>query len=156
MAKFEITWEAPEFEYREKGVSWYWISIIIAALIIAFSVWQKNFLFGFFIVVAEILLIVWGNREPRTTQFTLTDDRVTIEAYGKTYLMKEFESWSADAGGAEWTDVMFYFRSRVHPPLALIVPDAKVAEIRANLKGVLKEIEHEPTFIDSIEKFFRF
>ncbi|HUC02163.1 MAG TPA: hypothetical protein VMA75_04690 [Candidatus Paceibacterota bacterium] len=155
MAKFEVTWEAPEFEYREKDVSWYWISIIAAALIIAFSVWQRNFLFGFFIVVAEVLFIVWGNKVPRMTEFTLRDDSIGIGGY-KTYLLKEFESWSADAVGTEWTDVMFNFRSRIHPPLMIIVPDEKVAEIRANLKGLLKEIEHEPSLIDSIEKFLRF
>ena len=78
MAKFETTWEAPEFEYREKEVSWYWISIIAAALIIAFSVWQKDFLFGFFIVIAEMLFIVWGNKAPRTLTFTLTDTELNI------------------------------------------------------------------------------
>lgn len=64
MTSFEIKWQAPEYEYREKTVSWYWISIVVAALVIAFSVWQKNFLFGFFIVIAEMLFIVWGNRTP--------------------------------------------------------------------------------------------
>ena len=53
MAKFETTWEAPEFEYREKEVSWYWISIIAAALIIAFSVWEKDFLFAMVCVGGE-------------------------------------------------------------------------------------------------------
>jgi hypothetical protein len=155
MAKFETTWEAPEFEYREKEVSWYWISIIAAALIIAFSVWQKDFLFGFFIVIAEMLFIVWGNKAPRTLTFTLTDTELNIGGY-KSYSMKEFESWSADLDDGEWADVSFYFRSRIRPALLLIVPAPKVAEIRANLKLVLKEIEHEPTLVDSIEKFLRF
>jgi hypothetical protein len=155
MAKFEITWEAPEFEYREKEVSWYWISIIAAALIIAFSAWQKDFLFGFFIVIAEILFIVWGNKVPKVIPFTLTDTEIDIAGY-KNYSMKQFESWSVDSDGVEWADVMFHFRSRIHPPLALIVPEEKLAELRANLKVVLKEIEHEPTLIDSIEKFLRF
>jgi hypothetical protein len=157
MAKFETTWEAPEFEYREKEVSWYWISIIAAALIIAFSVWQKDFLFGLFIVIAEILFIVWGNKVPAVVPFTLTDTGIDIGGY-KSYLMKEFESWSVDAAGdgVEWADVIFYFRSRLHPPLQLIVPEATLAELRANMKTVLKEIEHEPTLIDSIEKFLRF
>jgi hypothetical protein len=155
MAKFEITWQAPEFEYREKEVSWYWLSIIVAAFIIAFSVWQKDFLFGFFIVIAEMLFIVWGNRVPQMTTFTLTDMEINIGGY-KTYLFKEFESWSVDADGAEWSDLMFYFRSRLHPPLAVMVPDEKMTEVRANLKVALKEIEHQPTLIDSIEKFLRF
>ena len=155
MAKFEITWEAPEFGYREKDVSWYWISIIAAALIIAFSVWQKDFLFGFFIVIAEVLFIVWGNKVPKTIAFTLTDTELEIGGY-KTYSMKEFESWSADTDDAEWGDVMFYFRSHLRPALSLIVPSAKITELRANMKVVLKEIEHQPTLIDSIEKFLRF
>ncbi len=157
MAKFETMWEAPEFAYREKEVSWYWISIIVAALIIAFSVWEKDFLFGFFIVIAEMLFIVWGNKVPAIVQFTLTDTEIDIGGY-KSYSMKEFEDWSVDSGGngAEWASVMFYFRSRLHPPLELIVPEEKLTELRANMKMVLKEIEHEPTLIDSIEKFLRF
>lgn len=157
MAKFETTWEAPEFEYREKDVSWYWVSIIAAALIIAFSVWEKDFLFGLFIVIAEMLFIVWGSKVPAVVPFVLTDTEITIGGY-KSYLMKEFESWSVDAGGdgAEWAEVMLYFRSRLHPPLALIVPEAALAEVRANLKTVLKEIEYQSTLIDSIEKFLRF
>lgn len=161
MAKFEITWAAPEFEYREKDVAWYWVSIIAAALIIAFSVWQKDFLFGLFIVIAEMLFIVWGNRVPAVVSFTLTDTEIAIGGY-KSYLMKEFESWSVNsAGGAgaegeEWADIAFYFRSHLHPPLAVLVPEEKLAEIRANMKTVLREIEHEPTLIDSIEKFLRF
>jgi hypothetical protein len=155
MAKFEITWEAPEFEYREKEVSWYWLSIIAAALIIAFAAWQKDFLFGFFIVIAEMLFIVWGNRVPQMITFTLTDSDIHIGGY-KTYSMKEFESWSADSDGVEWADIMLHFRSRLHPPLAVIVPEEKMTELRANLKTVLAEIEYQPTLIDSIEKFLRF
>jgi hypothetical protein len=155
MAKFEIAWEAPEFEYREKDVAWYWVSIIAAAFIIAFSAWQKDFLFGLFIVIAEVLFIVWGNRVPKMIPFTLIDAELAVGGY-RSYAMKEFESWSVDLEDGGWADMAFYFRSRIRPPLAVIVPAEKVAEIRANLKTVLKEIEHEPTLVDSIEKFLRF
>ena len=96
-----------------------------------------------------------GEQGAEIAPFTLTDTELNIGGY-KSYSMKEFESWSADLDDGEWADVVFYFRSRVQPPLSLIVPAAKVAEIRANLKLVLKEIEHQPTLIDSIEKFLRF
>ncbi len=155
MAKFEIVWDAPEFEYRHKEVSWYWLSIIAAAVIITFSVWDKDFLFGFFIVIAEILFIVWGNRAPRVVTFTLNDNEIDIGGY-KSYSLKEFESWSVDSNGEEWADVAFYFRSHLRPSLSLIVPEEKLPELRANLKTILKEIEHQPTLIDSIEKFLRF
>lgn len=155
MAKFEVIWEAPEFEYREKDVSWYWISIIIAAFIIAFAVWQKDFLFGFFIVVAEILFIVWGNRAPRVTAFTLTDEWIDIGGY-KSHALREFESWSADDVGGDWAELSFYFRSRLHTPLTMILPEDRLPAVRAGLRTVLREIPHEPTLIDAIEKFLRF
>jgi hypothetical protein len=154
MAKFELRWTAPEFEYREKDVSWYWTSIIIAAVIIAFAVWQKNFLFGFFIVVAEMLFIVWGSRVPREMDFVLSDEELRIGAE-KSHSIKEFESWSVDKDD-EWADFHFYFRSRVKAPLRVIAPTARLDEIRAQLKTVLREVEHELTLVDSIEKFLRF
>jgi hypothetical protein len=155
MAKFDIAWEAPEYEHREKGVSWYWITIIVAALMIAFAVWQKDFLFGFFIVVAEILFIIWGDRVPSMMPFMVTNEAVHI---GKTklYLMREFESWSTDKNDEDWADIHFYFRSHLRAPLKVIVPLDRVEELRTNLKTVLKEVEHDMTFIDAIERLLRF
>ncbi|MDP3892652.1 hypothetical protein, partial [Nocardioides sp.] len=71
MEQFNIEWRAPEFYYREKGVSWYWLSIIAAIVILSVSVWQKNFLFAVFVVIAEILMLVWAGRKPREISFSL-------------------------------------------------------------------------------------
>ncbi len=98
MAAFEIVWRAPEYEFHEKGVSWYWLSIIAAAIVVAFAVWEKNFLFGLFIVIAEILLIVWGNREPRLVGFSINESGVAIEG-AKSYSFKDFESMSVGDEG---------------------------------------------------------
>ncbi|HVM76774.1 MAG TPA: hypothetical protein VMU07_01320 [Candidatus Paceibacterota bacterium] len=154
-APFQITWDAPEFEYREKGVSWYWISIIAAACIVAFSVWFQNFLFGLFIVIAEVLFIVWGNREPRLIEFSLNEQGLSIDGR-KFYGYKDFEAWSADASSDHFAEIYFYFRSRVKPALKVLLPAEYLNEFRASLKGTLKEVEHNPSFIDVIEKILRF
>ena len=155
MAKFEIKWDAPEYEHREKEVSWYWISIIIAAALIVFAVWQKNYLFGLFIVIAEILFILWGSRPPRILNFVLTDEELSIHDQ-KLYPLKKFESWSVNKNDATWADLHFYFRARLKTPLRVIVPIARLDEVRTSLKSLLPEIEHEVTVIDSIEKFLGF
>ncbi len=155
MAPFEITWEAPEYEYREKTVSWYWISIIVAAVIIAFSVWQKNFLFGLFVVVAEMLFIVWGNRPPRTLRFAITESELMVEG-GKTYLFKDLESMGVDPLDDEWTELVFFSRAKFKTPLKILFPQARLAELREHTKTVLKEVPYEPTLIDSIEKLIHF
>lgn len=161
MAKFEITWQAPEFEHREKGVSWYWITIIVAALIIAFAVWERNYLFGFFIVVAEILVIMWGNTLPRPMVFKLDDNGLSIGAH-KHHSLREFESWSAetdvaiDADGEELSELAFNFTSKFRVPLKVLAPAAALDEIRKNLKLVLREVEHQTSLIEAIEKLLRF
>ncbi len=78
MEELKIEWQAPEFEYREKDISWYWLSIIVAVLILSVSVWQKNFLFAAFVVMAEMLILVWAGRKPREISFSLDEKGLTI------------------------------------------------------------------------------
>jgi hypothetical protein len=155
MASFEIKWQAPEYEYREKTVSWYWISIVVAALVIAFSIWQKNFLFGFFVVVAEILFIVWGNRTPRMVNFTMNEAGIQVEE-GKLHPLRDIESMSVDPLGDGWAELAFIFRAKLRVPFKVIFPEGRLTELRNALKDAIKEVPYEPTIIDSIEKLLRF
>ncbi|MDE2019198.1 MAG: hypothetical protein KGJ13_02495 [Patescibacteria group bacterium] len=155
MASFSISWSAPEFEYRDKDVAWYWISIIAASCIIAFAVWQRDFLFGFFIVIAEILFVAWGDRFPRPVSFTLTERELSIEDK-KSYPMSQLESWSAEPLDDEWTELLFNFKAKLKTPLKMLVPAHLVEDIRKNLKTVLREVEHQPTLLDALEKLIRF
>ncbi len=154
---FELSWEAPEYEYREKSVSWYWTSIIIAAALIAFAVWQRNFLFGFFIVVAEMLFLVWGSNPPRTITFVANTEGISMRAGGsKEYRFREFESMSVNQIGDGWSEMIFVFRARFRAPFRFLVPDAELEALRAHLRTILRETPYEPTFLDSIEKLLGF
>jgi hypothetical protein len=155
MAKFEIAWEAPEFEYREKSVSWYWLSIIVAAVIVAFSVWEKNFLFGLFIIVAEVLFLVWGNRTPRMIGFRITETGLEIEKQ-KLHLWKDVDTISVDSGEFGFVELVLIFRAKLRTPLKILFPEEKLAELRTDLKGIVREVPYEPTLLDSIEKLTRF
>ena len=155
MASFETYWLAPEFEYREKGVSWYWISIIAASLIIAFAAWEKNFLFGFFIVIAEILLVAWGNESPRTVAFRLTEKEIEI-GDEKSYAVNAMEHFCVDPLDDAWSELIFSFKTKLRTPLRIIIPAEKVEEVRKNLKLIIKEIAYEPHILDSLERFARF
>ncbi len=155
MAQLDIKWQAPEYQYHEKDVSWYWISIIIAALVIGFSIWEKNFLFGLFVVIAEMLFIVWGSRVPRTVNFEATDTTLTIDEH-KTYAFKDFETMSVDDLESDLVELVFIFRAKLKTPLKILFPADRLAEFRTALKPTLREIPYEPTMLDSIEKILRF
>ena len=153
---FHLAWEAPEFEYREKEVSWYWISIIVASLIVAFAVWQRNFLFGFFIVIAEILFVLWGNAEPRAILFSISEKGIDIDEGRKFYGLGQFESYSVNPLDDDWSELIFTFRAKVKTPVKIIFPEDGLAELRTHLKTIIKEVDHEPTLLDSIERLIGF
>ena len=155
MAAFALHWSAPEFEYRDKDISWYWISIIVACVIVAFAVWERNFLFGFFVVVAEMLFVSWGDRSPRVIHFELTDRELVIDGK-KFYPLGQIESWSADHLDDEWTEIIFAFKAKLKTPLKILAPTHLMDELRKNLKTVLRETDYQPTLIDALEKLIRF
>ncbi len=53
-------------------------------------------------------------------------------------------------------ELVFVFRARFRMPLKMLFPAARLAELRINMKTILKEISHEPTLLDAIEKLLRF
>src|SRR3989344_7985366 len=72
MAKNEITLYAPEFKYHHKELGWYWLSIIVSGILFLISLWQKNLLFGIFVVIAELMVIIWAKEFPKNIRFKLS------------------------------------------------------------------------------------
>ena len=93
MENEHITWEAPEFIYHEKTALWYWTSIALALFFLALALYGQNFLFAVFVVLAEVLLVVWSREIPPTVEFSVTNDGVSIGAK-KFYRFEELASFS--------------------------------------------------------------
>ena len=154
--KFEIEWQAPEFEYREKDISWYWISIIIAIIILSAAVWQKNFLFVFFIVVAEILVLVWGGRKPRIVSFKFDDKGLTMDGR-KFYPYSAIGTfWLGESADDDWLELALRFKHGIRTWLKIKIPVKRAPEIDKILTGYAEKIEPEMSFLDSLEKLLGF
>lgn len=163
MANFEIIWRAPEFEYREKDVGWYWLTIIIAVVILAIAVWQRNFLFGVFVILAELLILVWGNRKPGMVSFKLNNEGLTIRER-KSYRYKDIEGFAIEEGAPEqargekdeWAMLILKFSGKFKPNLRVNFPKVKIAAVKKTMAEFVPEIEIEPSLMDSLERFLRF
>lgn len=150
-----MKWHAPEYDYRKKDVSWYWISIIVAVIILGFAIWQKNFPFGFFIVVAEIMVLFWANTEPPTIHFELGEKGLTIGDH-KFHSYGEFANFSVDEETSdEWSHLFFQFH-RPKPKLKVKIPKALTNDARQTLKKMFPEIKHEHSLVESIEELIGF
>ncbi len=155
MINFEMTWDAPEFHHHERGVSWYWISILISAGMIAFAVWQRNFLFGFFILMAEVLSIIWGSRTPRIISFFLSEKELVVNQL-KHYPISKFESFSVNQLDEMSSEIFLQPKGKLETTVMVIIPSERLEEATANLKLVLRQIEYQATIVDSLEKIIGF
>lgn len=152
----QITWQAPEFDYREKSVSWYWISIVVSVALLGAAVWQKNFFFGFFVVVAEILVITWGNKKPEMLEFSADDSGIHIKDR-KTYKYTDLQSFGVDNEGAtEWASIFLSFKSKTRPRVRIKAPKKDVGKIGSALSGYINQEEYDPSLLDSLEEFVGF
>lgn len=152
-----IAWEAPEFEHRPKDQLWYWVSMVVALLLLGLAVWQKNFFFGIFIVIAEVLVIVWGSYEPQVIKFEVNERGLHIG--DKSYPMRELRAFAADIEGvldSEHPEIVIHFEHHFRPTLRIKVPARWLPDVRRTLRHHIPEEHFEPGFVEVLEKYLGF
>lgn len=155
MTTFEIKWRAPEFEYRRKNASWYLLSILAALAVIGLSVWQRNFLLAVFIVIAEILFLFWGNKEPEIVDIVLNEKGLSIGS-GKFYPFADLQTFGVGETDDEWSTVVLTFKRTLKPTTQVMVPRGRAEEVTRALGGALERVEVKETLTDALERFFKF
>ncbi len=153
-----IRWQAPEFDHHPKTASWYWATIAIAIVLLAVAVWQKIFLFALFVVLAEIMVIVWGSLTPGMIHFELTEKGLKV-GNRRFYPIRELKSFSADIEGAfdpDWPEVIIQFDHHFRTPLRIKAPMNWLPEIRREFRVHIPEEHFEPGLADVLQKYLRF
>jgi hypothetical protein len=153
----DIRWSAPEYHYYEKDGSWYWAVIIIAGVIIAFALWQENFLFAVFTLIAGMLVIAWGKREPRMIDFTLSETGLTIEGK-KSFPFVNLSGFAIipDPDHEEFEELILQTKGKLNSLVKIIIAKQRHDVIYASLKDVLPEIEYEASLADHIVRILKF
>ncbi|MEK7624158.1 MAG: hypothetical protein AAB404_00290 [Patescibacteria group bacterium] len=151
-----VEWQAPAFRYYEKDVSWYWLSFIIAILIIAFAVWQKNFLFAVFIFLAEISVLILGHRQPEIIKFKIDEKGITI--IDKIFLFSDLEKFCfrPDNEDKNLEELIIKRKTHFNPYLKIFVDVGVSSAIRGIISQKLIEEEYEDSLLESIFKWLRF
>jgi hypothetical protein len=154
----EIKWRAPEFRYYSKSSSWYYWIIFATLLFLGFAVWQRNFLFGFFMVVAGTLMLSWGGKKPREIDFSLGEKGLTIDAQ-KPYPYTELKSFAEIEAGPEespYAEFRIYFKRQLRTGISILVPKERSAQVSEMLGGQLSKTEPELTILDALQRIIRF
>lgn len=164
----EIIWQIPEYEYDEKDVSWRWITLIAAIVLFFFAIWQNNFLFAVFIVVAFLIINFIGGRFPLVWQFKITDKGLVISLptgeRKKFYSFEDIESFDIhsimyDAEGndiGEYKELVLKLKLKFSPYLKINIYPGDEEKIKKFLLGIIPHQEHEMSLIDSFARLIKF
>ncbi len=151
----KIIWTAPEFIYYEKSVGWYWVSIIIAAILVLVAFWLKNLLFAVFIVIAEITLVFWARRYPKSIEFSLTEKELLIGA-NKKYPINSFDGFHVKLNENGFSELILRSKSKLTAYLKIMIFSKDAEEIKSLLQNHLEEIEYKESLSDTISNLLRF
>lgn len=156
MAEFpeKIIWQAPEFKYRYKDVSWYWISVIAASILALIAIWQKNLLFVVFVIIAEITIIFWAKQIPQNLHFKIDKKGVYIDKI-RFYSYEDLAGFHISEEDGEG-ELILKTKRKFHPFTKILLENCDIPKIKEFLKERLEEIEYEPSLADHIGKMIGF
>jgi hypothetical protein len=146
----EIRWTAPEFEYYEKGPSWYWLAIIATILLIALALWQRNFLFAVFVAIAALVILNLARKQPREIEFKLDQNGLVIDEK-KVYPYETLKGFTISGN-----EIIFQRKSRFSPYFKIFVLEKDKDRVKHFLSQRLPEIEYEESLTDHISRLLRF
>ncbi|BCX16318.1 MAG: hypothetical protein KatS3mg098_547 [Candidatus Parcubacteria bacterium] len=147
---FEISWEIKKTG-EEKSEWFYFILLGIMTLLLIFSIWQKNFLFGVFTILATGTLLFISNQKPETLSFKLTDQELTI-GEDSIYNLDNFAAFDIYEFSPDDYEIFFAFKEKLKPILRVKIWKADKEKIEEFLKTKLPQKKMEPSFFDILGK----
>ncbi|MEK9154845.1 MAG: hypothetical protein AAB596_02145 [Patescibacteria group bacterium] len=156
----EIVWQIPEYEYQPKDVNWFWLSLILAIIMLAFSFWQENFLFAIFVLIAFFVVNVFARRFPPIWEFKINKSGISLNLTTgenkRFYGYNDIESFDIHDAGEEYKELILQFHKKFSPHLKINIHSSDEEKIKRFLTQFIKQEEIEPLLIDSLSKLIRF
>ncbi|MCX6781017.1 MAG: hypothetical protein NT003_02790 [Candidatus Magasanikbacteria bacterium] len=130
-------WEIPEYTKYPHTRQWYIIAGSLLFITIIYSVFfDDNYLFAFILLLITIVFVFHEMREPRITQFGITDEGVIW--HGILFPYREIRNfWILYEPGVQ--NIYFVFKNATTPRLTIPLMDEDPTEVRDTLKRYLFE-----------------
>lgn len=133
-----FTWEVPEYDRPERNKAWYIIAAAIALAIIIYAVWDKNYIFALFILIAAVILMVFDRREAPLLKVKIDGKGLAVgsSAYEYTELKDFFIIYRPQE---DIKNLYFHFKSAVRHRLSIPLFKTDPILIRNFLRRYLPE-----------------
>jgi len=148
-----FVWQASEYIHHAKTTRWYGIVIVIAVLLAAgLAIFRQWFSIPVVLAMA-VAIIVYGARPPRTLDYGLDEQGITIQ--GKSYPYSQFRSFAVYQDVA-WHSIDLEPTQRFMPRLTVLFDNKDFAIIVSILTDHLPEIDRAPDWIERLSRYLKF
>ncbi len=151
----DISWHAPEYEYSPKSSAWYWTSLFLALILIIFALWQKNFLFAIFIIIAELIVFAVADKHPKIWEFTINERGVYI-GKNKFYPYNQLEAFDVHINEIDHDQLVLKTKKKISPVVAINIYKEEREKIKEFLKKYIPHEQIDISFSDIISKLIGF
>lgn len=149
-----VTWQASEYIHHEKDFFWFAGLVLVAAALIAVSLFLvQSWTFTALVVVMVISVVVFALRPPRTLSYTLSGQSLDVNE--KQYHLSEFRAFGVVQDGPLFSIVLLPVK-RFMPSLTVYFPHEHGEEIVDHLGDYIPMEEINLDIIDRAVRKLRF
>jgi hypothetical protein len=147
------SWQASEYIFHQKPLWWYGTLWLLAAGLCAGLAFFQQWLSIAVVVVMTGAVVVYSRKPPRTLNYRIDANGVTIE--DKTLPHSQFKSFSVweDVG---WHEVDLEPNKRFAPRITLICESDDTDQIVALMTQHLPRQDRRPDWIERATRYLRF
>jgi hypothetical protein len=146
-----MTWTIHRQPPRQRGVVFYIVLLGIMGLLLLFSLWQDNLLFGVFVVLAVGTLLFVTNQDPEEYTFSLTTDLLAIKGE-KEYELEQFSHYDVYEYHDQDSQILLVSKERLKPVLHIPIHTKDKSTIAHILSETLPRKKVEPSLIDMFSR----
>lgn len=144
-------WKAPEFRNLKKIKDFKLGSLVVGGLLLAWAIYNSNFLFAFILVLGVFLIYFISDYHPKIYHFMITDTGVWVD--NTVYRFIEIDRfWMAPYITKK--DKFFVFSLPRRKDLRIPVPLEKAEELRQIVNDYVPQSEHKISLFDLVEQLF--
>ena len=149
-----FSWKFPEFPQYKRDQSWYVWAAVVVILLLIYSVFAVNFLFGLITIISALIILMF-HRSHNEVEFKITEDGILVNA--KFYDYKDIKNFYIIYEPPAVKTLYFEPKSFFSPRIPISLENKNPVEIREILRKYLEEDldrENEP-LSDQTSRMFK-
>lgn len=148
----QIVWEIKSHDHQERSDKFYLIVLSATVLLLLFSIWQKDFLFGVFVILASGTVLFLSGQKPENYKFKLSKNSVIIGENESEYPYEKFSHFDIYQFNPSEHELFLAFKEKFKPMLRIRIYENDVEKIREFLSSELPQKKIEPSLLDIFSK----